>query len=770
MTFDPGTQLGHYEIVASLGQGAMGQVFRAKDSRLDRAVAIKILPERLASDAELLGRFEREAKALAALSHPNIVTVFDFGSDSNTHFVVTELLEGVTLRERLKTETIPWEKALEYGIAISEGLSAAHSKGIIHRDLKPENLFITQDERLKILDFGLAHRQVDQLKEGESWMATIAGGTRPGLVLGTLGYMSPEQIRGLPVDARSDIFSFGCVLYEMVYGKQAFLGGSVADTMVAILTEDLSDILESALRIPQELDRVIRYCVEKKPEERYQSARDLSLALRMILSGSGIWEAYAPRIETTRDRRKRKRAKKAIDSLAVLPFASVSLDPDAEYLGDGITESIINILSQIPKLRVMARSTVFRFKGKQIDPLALGKELNVGGILTGRLMQRGTNLNILAELVDARDGAQVWGEQYNVQISDLLDVQREIATKISEKLRIKLIGEEKKKLAKRQTENTEAYRLYLKGRYFWNKRSEAGLHKAIDYFEQAILQDPEYALAYAGLSDAYSMLGGYGYMPPQEAYKKAKDLALKGLELDQTLAEAHTSLATVLYRYDWNWKDAEVEFQKAVQYNYGYATAHHWYGVYLSLLGRMDEAVDEMDRAVELDPLSVVIHWTKGYVLWYGRRLEEALEEYDKALQLDPSFIRVHYDIALAYVQKGMLQEAKDEIRKAALLTDQPPTMSALLGWVYASAGDQQEARKILGELMELSKRQFVSPYHIGLIHVALGQIDEAFQWLERSFEAKEDAVVSFKMNPRLDAIRTDPRFKDLLKRIGLPD
>jgi tetratricopeptide (TPR) repeat protein len=357
-----------------------------------------------------------------------------------------------------------------------------------------------------------------------------------------------------------------------------------------------------------------------------------------------------------------------------------------------------------------------------------------------------------------------------VQLSDLLDVQREIATKISEKLRIKLIGEEKKKLAKRQTENTEAYRLYLKGRYFWNKRSEAGLHKAIDYFEQAILQDPEYALAYAGLSDAYSMLGGYGYMPPQEAYKKAKDLALKGLELDQTLAEAHTSLATVLYRYDWNWKDAEVEFQKAVQYNYGYATAHHWYGVYLSLLGRMDEAVDEMDRAVELDPLSVVIHWTKGYVLWYGRRLEEALEEYDKALQLDPSFIRVHYDIALAYVQKGMLQEAKDEIRKAALLTDQPPTMSALLGWVYASAGDQQEARKILGELMELSKRQFVSPYHIGLIHVALGQIDEAFQWLERSFEAKEDAVVSFKMNPRLDAIRTDPRFKDLLKRIGLPD
>lgn len=768
MTFEPGTQLGPYEIIAALGEGAMGQVFRARDSRLDREVAIKILPERLATDAELLSRFEQEAKALAALSHPNILTVFDFGSESNTHFVVTELLEGETLRARLKTSTLPWEKAAEYGIAITEGLSAAHSKGIIHRDLKPENLFITGDDRVKILDFGLAHRHKDELREGESWMATIGAGTRPGMVLGTLGYMSPEQVRGLPVDARSDIFSFGCVLYEMVYGKQAFLAGSVADTMVAILTEDVSQILESALKIPQELDRVIHYCVEKKPEERYQSARDLSLALKMILSGSGIWDAVSHRVEGGRTRRKRRPAK--LDSLAILPFASMSVDPDAEYLSEGITESIINTLSQIPKLRVMARSTVFRYKGQEIDPQTVGKELNVGGILTGRLIQRGANLNILAELVDASDGSQVWGEQYNVKISELLNVQEEIATKISEKLRIKLIGEEKKKLSKRQTENTEAYTMYIKGRYFWNKRSEAGFHKAIDYFEQAILQDPGYALAYAGLSDCYSMLGGYGYMPPKESYQKAKDLALKALELDETLAEAHTSLATVLYRYDWNWKDAETAFKKAIHYNAGYATAHHWYGVYLCLVGKVDEALLELDRALELDPLSVVINWTKGYILWYARKVDESIEQHKKTLQIDPGFIRVHIDIALAYVQIGMFQEAKEEVRKAVLLSDQPPTMTATLGYIYAVSGELQEARKILTELTELSKRQFFSPYHIGLIHVALGEKDEAFVWLEQSFEAKEDAVVSFKQNPRLDPLRSDPRFADLVRRIGLPE
>jgi serine/threonine protein kinase/Tfp pilus assembly protein PilF len=767
MTLAAGTPLGPYRILSPIGEGAMGEVYRAEDSRLEREVAVKILPARLAEDPELLSRFEQEAKALAALSHPNILAVYDFGSDANTHFVVMELLEGETLRARMKKAPLGWDKAVEYAIDIAEGLAAAHSKGIVHRDIKPENIFITADERIKILDFGLAHLRKDG-PEGGSWMATVAGGTRPGLILGTLGYMSPEQVRGLPVDARSDIFSFGCVLFEMVYGKPPFSTASIADTMVALLKEDLVQPQDPGIQIPAEVDRLLRHCLEKNPEDRYQSTRDLALALRMIRSGSGIWDAGIQKLESGKSN-KRRGAKRIIDSLAILPLTNASLDPEAEYLSEGITESIINSLSQIPKLRVMARSTVFRFKGQNTDPQTIGKELNVRGVLTGRVMQRGSKMNVLVELVDVLDGSQIWGEQYNLNISDLITVQEEIASTISSKLRIKLIGEDKKKMSKRHTENTEAYRLYLRGRYYWNKRSEYGLQKGIEYFEQAILQDPEYALAYVGLSDCYNMLGGYGYMSPVDAYQKAKSLAMKALEIDDTLGEAYSSLATVKYRFDWEWAEAETLFQKAIHFNPGYPTSHLWYGVYLSLLARFDEALAEVDRALELDPLSVVINWTKGYILWYARRLDESIAQHRKTLEMDPGFIRVHVDISLAYLQKGMYEQAKKELQKAMSLSDQVPAILATLGYVYGISGDTDEALRILKELNESSKRRFISPYNIALIHVALGRKDEAFEWLEKSYQEREDAVVSFKINPRLDPLRSDPRFSDLLRRIGLP-
>ncbi|MCI0379939.1 MAG: serine/threonine-protein kinase, partial [Gemmataceae bacterium] len=543
-----GTTIGPYEIVAPLGAGGMGEVYRAKDKRLGREVAVKILPPHLANDAEALVRFEREAKTVAALAHPSIVVLYDFGSEKGASFAVTELLEGETLRQRLGQGALPWRKAIEWSIAIAEGLAAAHGKGIVHRDMKPENLFLTADGRVKILDFGLARTAAaaDLTAETQSFSPAH---TLPGAVMGTVGYMSPEQVRGQTADARSDIFSLGCVLFEMVSGRRAFAGDSSADVSAAILNQNPSELTGSGRKVLPELERVILHCLEKRPEERFQSARDLAFALRALFSDSdhsAIARSGKGRVKTPA-----RRSRKAIDSIAVLPLANASPDPGAEFLSDGITENIINSLSQLPKLRVMARSTVFRYKGKEQDPLQVGADLGVRAVLTGRLFQLNNNLVIAAELVDAADGAQLWGAQYKRKLADLIEVQEEIAQEIAGQLRLVLTGEEKQRLGKRATQNSEAFQLYLQGRFSCNKRTAEAVDKSIALFEAAIAKDPDYALAYAGLADSYVFLQWYGGRPPREVIPKGKAAALKALALDDALAEPHASLGLIHEEFDW---------------------------------------------------------------------------------------------------------------------------------------------------------------------------------------------------------------------------
>jgi len=558
MALSPSARLGPYEIVSPLGAGGMGEVYRARDSRLGREVAIKVLPEHLAGNPRALARFEREARAVAALSHPNILAIHDFGAQEGVVYAVTELLEGETLRARLERSPLGWRKAVEVGVALADGLAAAHAKDITHRDLKPENIFLTSDGRVKILDFGLAR----------AGPATPDDQTEPGTVLGTVGYMSPEQVRGEPADARSDIFALGCVLYEMVAGQRAFRRPTAPETMTAILNDDPAPV---GREVPPELDRVIAHCLEKSPPQRFQSAHDVAFALRAMRE---------PAVAMPRPRRWVIRAvlallpvagffywlnrpAGAIDSLAVLPFVNAVGDPNAEYLSDGITENLINTLSQLPQLRVTARTLAFRYKGPQVDPQKAGRDLHVRAVLTGRVMERDGALNVQADLVNVDDGSQLWGRQYSRKFSDILTLQEEIAREVSEKLHLKPTVEQQKRLAKRSTENVEAYQLYLKGRYYWNRRTEQTLKRSVEYFQQAIDRDPGYALAYAGLADCYSVYSVYQVESPRESGPKAKAAATKALEIDDTVSEAHASLAYTKMHYERDWAGAEREFLRS---------------------------------------------------------------------------------------------------------------------------------------------------------------------------------------------------------------
>jgi serine/threonine protein kinase len=563
MALSAGTHLGPYKILSALGAGGMGEVYRARDSRLERDVAIKILPERLARDPQALSRFEREAKAVATLSHPNILAIHDFGCERGITYSVAELLEGETLRSRLGRGALGWRKAVEAGIAIANGLSAAHSKGIIHRDLKPENIFLTEDGQIKILDFGLARNTASSAAE-RAEAPTI---TEDGVILGTAGYMSPEQVRGTPADARSDIFSLGCVLYEMVTGRRAFSRASSAQTMAAILEAQPPELAATGKEIPAGLENVIRHCLEKNRQERFHSAHDLALALRATLSGSDVSKRSSVRrwaivagcaaaLAIAAAAYWFAGHAKPIDSLAVMPFLNVGADPNTEYLSDGITESLINSLSQLPRLRVVPRTLVLSYKGKEMDPGKVGWDLHVRAILTGKVVQRGDNLNVQTELVDVGELSQLWGQRYDRKFNEILSVQEDIARQVSEKLHLRPTGEEQKRLGKHYTENTEAYQLYLKGRYHWNRRTVDDFKKANEYFRQAIERDAGYGLAYAGLAQSYALFNWYQVQPPRESCPKAKAAAMQAIAIDETLVEAHAALGITKVSCDWDWPGA----------------------------------------------------------------------------------------------------------------------------------------------------------------------------------------------------------------------
>jgi len=787
MILTPGTRLGSYEILSPLGAGGMGEVYRARDHRLDRDVAIKVLPEAFASDPEALRRFEREAKAVAALSHPNILAIHEFGDSGGVRFAAMELLEGETLRDRLKRAALGWRKAAEIAAAIADALTAAHAKGIVHRDLKPENIFLTSGGLVKVLDFGIAQVSLKRpVREPAADAETELVHTTPGVVMGTVGYMSPEQLRGEPVDGRSDIFSLGCLLYEMVSGQKAFGRKSAAESITAVLKEDPPELAGSGRQVPTDVDRVITHCVEKRPEERFQSARDLAFALRTIASTTGVFPAVAKAPQGKRHKAiwaagaamvllglfffwlLTGQSNKA-RSVAVLPFVNASGDPNAEYLSDGITEGIINNLARLPNLAVMSRSSVYRYKRPDVDPQAAGRELKVEAVLMGRVTRRGEQLSVSAELVETRSNRQIWGEQYNRGLTDVMAIQEQISQEISDKLRVRLTGEDKKLLSKRFTENSEAYGLYLKGRYAWNKQTLDGMQTGIEFFQQAIKKDSHYALAYAGLADAYALLADYNVLPAKEVMPRAKTAAMKALEIDDAIPEAHASLGWAKLTLDWDWPGAEKEFKRSIELNPNYATAHEWYGEYLTTAGRGDEARASMKRAQEIEPASLPISVAVASTFYYTRQYDQAIDQCRRALLMDPQFKGAHVFLGRALEQKESYAEAIAELKQALQLSEGDSNELAALGQAYAQSGNRAEAQKTLGELKQRSARTYVQPMWIAAIYAALGDKEEAINWLRQAVGDRSVWLIYLRVEPSFDSLRQDPRFTDLVRQAGLP-
>ena len=838
MAIAAGTKLGRYEIRAKIGTGGMGEVYLAQDAKLDRKVALKILPTDVATHHDRMHRFEQEAKAASALNHPNIITIFEIEQVDSVNFIATEFIDGQTLRERMRSGPMKLGEVLEVAIQIASALSAAHDAGIVHRDIKPENLMLRRDGIVKVLDFGLAKltdRPVATSVDTEA-LTRAQIKTEPGVVMGTAIYMSPEQARGLEVDARTDIFSLGVLIYEMVAGRLPFEGSNQNEIVASIIGDKaVPPLARYTQEVPAELERIVAKAARKNRDERYQTIKDLLLDLRALkqelefsakLERSAAPQARvspatmsgAPSSATDQLAASTVEASKAyptssaeyvitgikqhklvalvalvviaggiaglaaylharntevaIESIAVLPFTNQNHDPDSDYLSDGLTESIINSLTQLPNLKVIARSSVFRYKGKETDPMAAGKELGVRSVLTGRILQRGDSLTISTELLDVRDNKQLWGEQYHEKTSDLLSIQREIAKEITGNLRLKLSGPEQSRLAKHYTENAEAYQLYLKGRFYWNKRTEEGVRKGIEYFQQAIEKDPTYALAYTGIADCYSLETLHidvGSLSPSEAAPKAKAAAMKALELDDTLAEAHTSLAFIKLNFDWDWTGAEREFKRAIELNPNYSNGHHWYSHYLMAMGRIEESLAESKRALELDPLSLITNVHLGWHYLNAHQYDLAIEQLSKALEMDPNFGVGHWYLGLADAQKERYSEAENELRKAKELLKDSMATEADTGYVYAVSGKKDQALKVIDELKELSKRRYVSSYHVAMIYLALKEKDQAFEWLENAYRERSDLLVYLKVEPRLESVRSDQRFADLVRRVGLP-
>ena len=784
-----GREVGHYRIVSLLGEGGMSVVSKAEDTRLHRFVALKFLPGEMAHDAAALERFRREAEAASALNHPNICTVHDIGEQDGEHFIAMEFMEGKTLKRAIEGKPLPLEQVLDLGIQIADGLDAAHAKDIIHRDIKPSNIFVTERGHAKILDFGLAKLGPQQRRSPVETESV----TGPGMVMGTAEYMSPEQALGEKVDARTDLFSFGAVLYEMATGQVAFGGNIPGVILDAILNKGPTPPARLNPDLPPRLVRIINQALEKDRERRYQTASQLRADLQRLKrdSDSGqisAWqEIFRAGVRLNWPRSAALAAGRiglavllvlgawfaalrtrgpAIDSLAVLPFVNTSADASTDYLSDGITESVINNLSQLPSLRVMARGTVFRYKGKENDPLKIGRDLHVRSVLSGRLAHRDNVVVVQAELIDVGNGSRLWGGQYSRKMADVFALQEDLSSEISEKLRLRLTGEEKQRLTKRYTENAEAYQLYLKGRYFWNKGSEDGAKKGIECFQQAIEKDPNYAPAYAGMAEAYNQLAAFAWLPPHEVVPKAKAAALKALEIDEQVADAHAALGYASIIYDYDWPAAKKHYERALALS---PSSPQWsYSLYYSTLGLSNEALAEDKHALSLDPLSLLTNFRMGRDLYMARRFDEAIEQFKKMLEMDPNAPLAHYQLGLAYAEKGMFREALSELEKYAALSRRTPLSLAFMGNVLARSGERTRALQLLAELKEASKQRYVFPISFARIYVGLGDKEQAFAWLEKGYEERAAPLFYLKVDPIWDPLRSDPRFNDLLRRIGL--
>ncbi|HEX8650668.1 MAG TPA: protein kinase [Pyrinomonadaceae bacterium] len=859
-----GDVVGQYKIIRQLGRGGMGEVYLAHDVKLGRTVALKVLPHELASDRQRMQRFEQEAKTASSLNHPNILTIFEIGEADSRRFIATEYIDGVTLRRHLCDACIKLHEVLDIAIQMAAALDAAHEVGVVHRDIKPENVMVRRRDRIvKVLDFGLAKllktRAAAPMASDPDAPTQALIQTEPGMVMGTVAYMSPEQSRGLEVDARTDIWSLGVVLYEMLTGRVPFEGQDVHRQVIAIQEQELAPLSQSVEGVPEELERIVKKALAKDADERYQTAKDLLIDLRSLRkrleldaeierslspeqrrasqasagdrtqrAGVGTAEQAAQTTVVTGERTwssaeyikgslKRHKAgavlalalliltvaalvfglynlarpnktpaetnarepasavpstasgsAQGIKTLAVLPFKPLSGKSQDQVLEIGMTDALITKLSNVRQIVVRPTSAVLKYVDFAKDSLAAGREQGVDSILEGKVQRSGDKIRVTVQMVRVSDGTPLWAETFDGKFTDIFVVQDSISERVAAALQLELTGEERGNLAKRYTESTEAYQLYLKGRYVWSQFTPASHLRAIKYLEQAIAHDPDYALAYAGLADAYSASASNSWLPPHEAMPKAKRAALKAIEIDDSLGEAHAALGGISMFYEWDWAAAERELKQAISLNANYPPAHQLYAFYLTARGRFDEAVAEAEQAHQIDPLSPKMYgdWASAYHT--ARRYDRAIELAREALEIDPNFPANHAILGWAYEQKGMYEDAIAEFQKGISLTGRIPIVLSALGHVYSVAGKRREALEILDELKEISRREPISPYDFAVSYIGLGEYDKAFEQLDKAFEERSSRLIWLKVDQYFDPLRSDPRFLGLLQRMKL--
>ena len=752
------SHIGRYRVLSLIGAGGMGQVFLAEDTDLGRRVAIKVLLPDLTGGSDRSRRFTQEARLASAVSHPNIAQIFEIGQADGVAFIVMEFVEGESLSARLQNGPLDWTVVVDVALQLFDALDEAHARGVVHRDLKPANLVMTARGRVKILDFGLAKMVGDATARDATKLETD-----PGMIMGTVHYMSPEQALGREVDTRTDVFSAGIVLYHLLTGRLPFSGASVTETLDRIIHAQPGAIARLNYSAPLELERIIKRMLEKDAARRYQTARDALIDLNNLKRDSDSSVQPSPSAA-----RPKRASGKALDSLAVLPLATAAADDEIDYLADGITESLIDALSQLPKLRVMARSTVFRYKGREVDGQTVGRELGVRTVLLGRLQRIAGRIVMRGELVDVTDGSHLWGGQFQRDAADVLAVQGDLAQEVADQLRLRLTRDDRKRLQKRHTQNVRAYEAYMRGRFQLAKRTQEGFTKAIECFGAAIAEDSGYALAYSGLADCYTLIGAGAYLDsPDSAIARARASAEKAIALDDQLAEAHSALGFVRFRIDWDWPAAAASLERACAINPGYASAHHRYALLLTALGRHDKAIAEIRRASELDPLSLIIGTAYGRILHFGRRYEEAVAQLRHTLEIDGQFLQARFDLAMSLAQLGRFDDAMGELDSLLEGTDRRSVILAVLGNVCAVGGDTARARAIASELREHAQGR-ATLADLGYVLAGLGDIEEAIACFEGATDARAGLIVYLKVEPMVDPLRAHPRFVSLMRRLKL--
>ncbi len=797
MTLTPGTKLGRYEIRSKIGEGGMGEVYLAEDTQLHRKVALKVLPAEVAAEQDRMRRFVLEAKSASALNHPNIITIYEIGEADDANFIATEYIEGKTLN---KLESLSLTAALDVATQIASALQAAHSAGIVHRDIKPDNVMIRPDGLVKILDFGIAKLSGPPAIAGgldlseppaaagglsvDAEAATaVKSGTSAGMIIGTSSYMSPEQARGKVVDARSDIFSFGVVLYEMLAGRKPFTGENAMDVIGSILTDEPRPLSQLLPKVPPEIERIINKALRKDREERYQTANDLLVDLKSLqkrLEFQAELERTSPPHKNAEAQTQIVRAEPTAktgprNSIAVLPFANMSNDTENEYFCDGLAEELLNALAKIEDLKVAARTSAFSFKGKNTNVSEIGHALSVKTVLEGSVRKSGSRVRITVQLINAADGYHLWSERYDREMQDIFDVQDEITLAVVGALKLKLFGKEKALVTKRYTDNTEAYELFLKGRYYFSKHAGGGWQKALEYFEQAIEKEPEYAPAYAWISISLTHAWYFGVLSSDEAVPKSKAAANRAREIDSDLAEAHIALGNIHFYNDWDWQKAEHAYKRAIEVNPNSADAGMWYGLFLTSRERFDEAINEGRRTVELDPLSLFLNLNVGWIYLFADRLGGTLAQVRRMIEIEPNFNGACWQMGMVHLLKGRYEEAREEYRKAVALGSYPTVLS-ILGVACARLGKRDEAIDVLNQLLEMKQQQPVAAFDIARVYGGLDENDKTFEWLEKAIAERNGELVFLNLETKMGTgdvfgkdIRRDPRFPDILRRIGVP-